>query len=95
MTIQHGSAGPARSCSQEGTQRNALRWDLSPPEIRTMTDSLMSRVKRVYDEVGALKIENVNVENTLKALANVRLEYACKSGFFPFTPYTHTHTHQQ
>lgn len=88
MTIQHGSAVPARSCSQEGNKRNALRWDLSPPEIRTMTDSLMSRVKRVYDEVGALKIDNVNVENTLKALANVRLEYVCKS-VFPF------HTHQQ
>lgn len=86
MIIQHGYAVPARSCSQEGNKRNALRWDLSPPEIRTMTDSLISRVKRVYDEVGALNIENVNVENTLKALASIRLEYACKSGFFPFAP---------
>lgn len=90
MTIQHGSVVPARSCFQEGNRRNALRWDLSPPEIRTMTDGLIGRVKRVYDEVGALQIENVKVENTLKALANVRLEYACKSVFFPFTPYTHT-----
>lgn len=60
-----------------------------------MTDSLITRVKRVYDEVGALKIEKVNVENTLKALANVRLEFACKSVLFPFTPYTHTSSAMQ
>lgn len=66
-----------------------LRWDLSPPEIRTRTDSLISKVKKVYDEVGALKIEDVSVENTLKALANIRLEYACKSVVASFTPYTH------
>lgn len=94
MPIQQGSAVPARSCFQEGNQRNALRWDLSPPEIRTATDSLISRVKKVYDQVGALRMENVSLENTLKALANVRLEYACKSVIFPFTPYTHTHTHR-
>lgn len=92
MTIQNGLAVPAKSCSQEGNKRNALRWDLSPPEIRTMTDSLISRVNRVYDEVGALKIENVSVENTLKALANIRLEYACKSVFFPLA-HTCMNTH--
>lgn len=84
MTIQHGSAEPDRSCSREGNERSALRWDLSPPEIRNMTDGLISRVKKVYDEVGALKVENVTIENTLKALADVRLEYACESLFFPF-----------
>lgn len=89
MTIQNGLVVPAKSCFQEGNKRNALRWDLSPPEIRAMTDSLISRVNRVYDEVGALKIENVSVENTLKALANIRLEYACKSVF----PSTHMHEH--
>lgn len=93
MTIQNGLAAPARSCSQEGNKRNAPRWDLSPPEIRTMTDSLISRVKRVYDEVGALKMENVSVENTLKALANIRLEYACKSVFLPFSTHMHKDTH--
>lgn len=91
MTIQNGLAVPAKSCSQEGNKRKALRWDLSPPEIRAMTDSLISRVKRVYDQVGALKIENISVENTLKALANIRLEYACKS-VFPFSTHMHEHT---
>ncbi|TWW66316.1 Thimet oligopeptidase [Takifugu flavidus] len=87
MTIQNGLAVPAKSCSQEGNKRNALRWDLSPPEIRTMTDSLISRVNRVYDEVGALKIENVSVENTLKALANIRLEYASLRHVLDFPQY--------
>lgn len=95
MTIQNGPGSPARSCSQEGNRRNPLRWDLSPPEIRSMTDSLISRVQKVYDEVGSLKIENVSVENTLEALANVRLEYACKPVFISqhhiITP-SHTHT---
>lgn len=92
MTIQNGLAVPAKSCSPEGNKRNALRWDLSPPEIRAMTDSLISRVNRVYDQVGALKIENVSVENTLKALANIRLEYACKC-VFPFSTHMHEHKH--
>lgn len=59
--------------------RGTLRWDLSPDEIRTMTDSLIGRVKKVCDDVGSLSIENVSVENTLKALANAKLDYACKS----------------
>lgn len=43
-----------------------------------MTDGLIHRVKKVYDDIGALKIENVSVENTLKALADVKPDYACK-----------------
>lgn len=78
MTIHNGSVIPARDCSQAGERRNALRWDLSPLDIRTMTDGLIHRVKKVYDDIGALKIENVSVENTLKALADVKLDYACK-----------------
>ena len=70
---------PARDCcSQAVNKKNTLRWDLSPAEIRTITDSLINRVKKVYDDIGALKIENVSVENTLEALANVKLDYACK-----------------
>lgn len=79
MTIQNGSVIPARDCSLAGNKRNTLRWDLSPAEIRTTTDCLINRVKKVYDDIGSLKIENVTVENTLKALANVKMDYACKS----------------
>ena len=79
MTIQNGTAISARECSQAGNKRNTLRWNLSPDEIRTKTDSLINRVKKVYDDVGSLNIENVSVENTLKALANAKTDYACKS----------------
>ena len=78
MTIQNGRAAPARGCAQAGGRGNPLRWDLSPPEIRAVTEGLMSRVKKVYDEIGALKMESVSVENTLKALASVKMDYACK-----------------
>lgn len=78
MTIHSAPAAPGRECSQLGHRRSGLRWDLSPLEIRAATEGLINRVKRVYDDVGALKIENVSVENTLKALANAKLDYACE-----------------
>lgn len=78
MTIQNGPLASARDCSQVGNKRPPLRWDLSPEEIRAMTNNLMNRVKRVYDEIGALNVESVSVENTLKALADVKMEYACE-----------------
>lgn len=79
MTIQNGPVAPGRERSQPGHKRTGLRWDLSPLEIRAATEDLIHRVKRVYDEVGALEIEDVSVENTLKALANAKLDYACES----------------
>lgn len=86
MTIASGSVLSARRCAQAGHARNTLRWDLSPDKIRTMTDSLIARVKKVYDDVGSLNIENVSVENTLMTLANAKMDYACKStGVFWFT----------
>lgn len=86
MTIASGSVLSARDCSQAGHVRNTLRWNLSPDEIRTMTDSLIARVKKVYDDVGSLNIENVSVENTLMTLANAKMDYACKcAGVFWFT----------
>lgn len=80
MTIKNGAVVPARDCSsQSANKRNTLRWDLSPAEIRTVTDGLISSVKKVYDDIGAIKMEDVSVENTLRALAYVKLDYACKS----------------
>uniref|UniRef100_A0A8C4F0W0 Neurolysin (metallopeptidase M3 family) n=1 Tax=Dicentrarchus labrax TaxID=13489 RepID=A0A8C4F0W0_DICLA len=74
-------------CFTAGDERNTLRWDLSPAEIRTTTDSLINRVKKVYDDIGSLKVENVCVENTLKALANVRLDYASSRHVLDFPQY--------
>uniref|UniRef100_A0A3Q2C9F2 Neurolysin (metallopeptidase M3 family) n=1 Tax=Cyprinodon variegatus TaxID=28743 RepID=A0A3Q2C9F2_CYPVA len=76
MKIPQASVTSTRDCSQAGNDRNPLRWDLSPDEIRTMTDSLIARVKKVYDVVGSLPIESVSAGNTLEALANAKLDYA-------------------
>lgn len=87
MTIPGEAGLSARDCSQAGHVRSTLRWDLSPDEIRTMTDSLIARVKKVYDDVGSLNIENVSVENTLKALANAKLDYTSSHHFLAFPQY--------
>lgn len=78
MKIPQGSVISTRDCSQAGNGRNPLRWDLSPDEITTMTDCLIARVKKVYDDVGSLHIESVSAENTLEALAYAKIDYACK-----------------
>ncbi|KAM7368707.1 hypothetical protein PAMP_013019 [Pampus punctatissimus] len=83
MTIQNGFVISARDCNT----RNSLRWDLSPDEIRTKTDSLINRVKKVYDDIGSLNVENVSVENTLKALANAKLDYVSSRHALDFPQY--------
>ncbi|XP_053266890.1 neurolysin, mitochondrial [Pleuronectes platessa] len=87
MTIQNVCVVAARDCSQTGNQRNTLRWDLSPEEIRATTDNLINRVKKAYDDIGSLSIEQVTVENTLKALANVKLDYASSRHVLDFPQY--------
>ncbi|XP_061788025.1 neurolysin, mitochondrial isoform X2 [Nerophis lumbriciformis] len=83
MTILDGSAiVPVRGCEE-----NLPRWDLTPKEIATATERLMSRVKKVYDEVGSLKVEDVCVENTLRALANIKLDYASSRSALDFPQY--------
>lgn len=40
---------------------------------------LMEQTKRVYDQVGSQKFEDVSYESTLKALADVEVSYTGKS----------------
>lgn len=63
-----GSAAPV--CSE-----NRLRWDLSPEQIQQLCDELIADTKKIYDRVGALDLDAVTFENTLKALADVEVEY--------------------
>ncbi|XP_069369697.1 neurolysin, mitochondrial isoform X2 [Paralichthys olivaceus] len=87
MTIQNVCVVSARDCSQAGNQRNTLRWDLSPEEIRTTADNLINRVKKVFDDIGSLSTEHVTVENTLKALADAKLDYASSRHVLDFPQY--------
>ncbi|KAM4634060.1 neurolysin, mitochondrial [Polymixia lowei] len=87
MTLQNGALIPARDCSQVGNGRNTLRWDLAPDDIKTTTDHLIKRIKKVYDDIGSLNIEKVSVENTLNALASAKLDYTSSRHVLDFPQY--------
>nr|XP_019962931.1 PREDICTED: LOW QUALITY PROTEIN: thimet oligopeptidase-like [Paralichthys olivaceus] len=70
---------PVLVCSE-----NRLQWDLNPEKIQQLTDELITNTKKVYDCVGALDLSSVNFENTLKALADVEVEYTVQRNMLDF-----------
>ncbi|XP_053150844.1 thimet oligopeptidase isoform X2 [Hemicordylus capensis] len=63
---------------------NRLRWDLTAQQIKDATTELIEKTKQVYDAVGALERSEVSFENTLKALANVEVEYTVQRNVLDF-----------
>ncbi|XP_050789860.1 thimet oligopeptidase [Gopherus flavomarginatus] len=63
---------------------NRLRWDLTAEQIENMTVELLERSKQVYDRVGSQEQGEVSYENTLKALADVEVEYTVQRNMLDF-----------
>lgn len=80
MTLQNGLVISAKDKSDSTHSKNNLRWDLTPAQIQERTKRLIQRVRQVYDNIGALDVDTVTIENTVKPLADAKLYYACEYG---------------
>nr|XP_035956844.1 thimet oligopeptidase isoform X1 [Halichoerus grypus] len=77
-------AGDAPDTAAPCSVGNYLRWDLSAQQIGELTVELIEQTKRVYDQVGSQKFEDVSYESTLKALADVEVSYTVQRNILDF-----------
>ena len=55
---------------------NRLRFDLTPQDVTSMADELMTKSKAVYDVIASVKPEEANYDNVIKVnfIGNVMAE---------------------
>ncbi|KAL4617598.1 neurolysin, mitochondrial isoform X1 [Arapaima gigas] len=87
MILQNGPLVSVANASLSTLSRNGLRWNLTPDQIKRRADKLIQRTKQIYDSVGLLDLDKVSFENTLKALADAKMEYTVSRHVLDFPQY--------
>ncbi|NXP46643.1 NEUL protein, partial [Heliornis fulica] len=87
MALERDITSQFMPSSNTASDQNFLRWNLSPEQIRTRTEELISETKHVYDCVGKLDVGEVTYENTVQILAGIDVKYTVERSILDFPQY--------